>query len=112
MPAVQHDGQPLQVTRFSLARMGEHLVQYAAALLGQSHEPAVVTGNSTTVVPSWSASATALRLASWPFDVAPTATTMRVDAARCASISGRSAAVRIGSFCAPLALDDGSGQAV
>jgi len=70
-------------------RFGEHLVQDAAELLWEGHESAVVTGKSTTVVPSWPASATAVRLASCPFDVAPAAITMRAGAARSASMPGQ-----------------------
>ena len=46
---------------------------------GRVTNPPWSPGNSTTGVPSWPASATALRLASCPFDVAPTAP-------RCASM--------------------------
>jgi hypothetical protein len=56
---------------------------------GRAMNPPWSPGKSTTVVPSWSASATAVRLASCPLDVVPPATTTRVDAARSAWMSGR-----------------------
>lgn len=64
-------------------RFGEQVVQYAAALLREGHEPAVITGEvdhgGTELIGKRHC----------PFDVSPRATTMRVGAARSAAISGR-----------------------
>lgn len=72
-----------------LIRWGSGQVVWSANCAGSSAKPPWPPGNSTTSTPSSVARAPAVRLGSWPVDVAPRPTTIRVEEDRSAAMSGR-----------------------